>query len=248
MSPSFPRHSTPARSLTPPIRRARRAAVLDQIALGVAALVCVVPTLPDRASAGPNRRADVYEYRTSIACGVDPTEQHGLASALYGTDLTLLNRGNGSALIWMTIFLGQRIGETEPGRVSTPFELAVVAGHAFEIGCRDIAARFGNPSAEILSGFIVLESDVPLDVEAAHTATRDLDGREISIDVRPVAERRFAVRGAAAQSGSGPIAICHGSGPGPGPAIGLTLYVNTITAREHRLHGDRLGFCRNLQP
>jgi len=251
MSPSFARSSscpsTRVRPLPLPIRHTGRVAVLGRIALGLAALVLLVAALPDRASAGPSRRADVYEYRTSVACDVDPTAAHGLPYANYATDLTIFNPGNRPAMIWMTVALGQRIGETEAGPVSTPFGISVGPGNAFEIGCRDIAARVGNPSDQILSGFIVLESDASLDVEVAHTTTLVNSSQGISIDVRPVAERRIASRGPA-QPSSGPIAICHGSGPGPGPAIGLTLYLDTSAAREHVLHGDRIGSCRNIQP
>lgn len=76
----------------------------------------------------------------------------------------------------------------KPGKISN-FRLASLkVDEAFQIDCADILSIAGVPPGSFLEGFVVIDSEGPLDVTAVYTA-RPLSGQVSTIDVEDVRER-----------------------------------------------------------
>lgn len=192
------------------------------------------------AVAGPGKKAGRYQYATSFSCGA--TNDAGSAvDGEYATAVNLLNTGISDATVRASLALSRPPIEPETGAVSGPLDLVVTAGGALQLDCEEIFDDFvfAMPLAagEPRQGFLVIESDQPLEAEAVHTAT-GFGGGEVSIDVERVAERRVAERPVRAPS---TVTICHI--PPGNPSAARTIQVGSSAVSAHRAHGDTLGPC-----
>jgi len=162
------------------------------------ALFFVVVGFAERSIAGKSdRRADAYQYGTSVACGTDSGGVRGIAGGVYATSVALLDPGSRPATIQATLALSQRIGDSEPGPVSSPLAIALDPGHALELACDEIANDFvfatPRSASEPISGFLALESDGPLEAQSSFAETTT-SGSEASLEVVSLAERRVPAR------------------------------------------------------
>ena len=117
-----------------------------------------------------------------------------------------------------------------------------ITGAALQVDCEEIGSEFLFPTphavTDHLQGFLVIESRLPLHVEAVYTAA-GADGGA-SIDVVRVAERRVIPRPFEPPTG---VTICHYPPGNPGNAH--TIVVDVASLPAHKAHGDTLGACPN---
>ena len=212
----------------------------SSLVLFASALVIALALGAGTAEARP-KRADRFQYTTSFSCGATT----GAGSAVdgeYSTAVNLLNTGISDATVQASLALTRPPIEPETGATSSALDLVVSAGGALQIDCEEIVDDFlfvtPHAAGEALQGFLVIESDQPLEAEAVHTATRLGGGSEVSIDVERLGERRVAQRPVVAPS---TVTICHI--PPGNPSAAQTIQVGSSAVSAHRAHGDTLGSC-----
>jgi hypothetical protein len=125
-----------------------------------------------------------FEYAAKFVCGKPGADE--LAPGVYFTAINVHNPTDRDVELRKKIAVAGR--REEPGPVSEFFDARLGPDQALEIDCPDIRehARVGD---DFLKGFVVLESDVELDVIAVYTAAGG-DGQVETIAVERVPPRR----------------------------------------------------------
>jgi len=134
-------------------------------------------------------RAPVFQYAVKFVCGKSAGKV--VAPGTYFTAINVHNPTNKDIRLRKK-FVVALPGE-EAGPVSNFFEAKLGPDRAFEIDCPDIfkhLAPAGAPAPDFLKGFVVIESDVELDVVVVYTAGGP-DGRVTTLDVERVPPRRL---------------------------------------------------------
>jgi hypothetical protein len=129
----------------------------------------------------------IFQYAVKFICG-----KSGGEVVAPGTYFTAINVHNPTAT---TIVFRKKVaialpGE-QPGRVSDFFDAKLGPDEALEIDCPDIM-RHADTSADFLKGFVILESDVELDVVAVYTAA-GASGQVETLHTERVVPRRQEV-------------------------------------------------------
>jgi hypothetical protein len=135
--------------------------MLTVIRLG-AVLMAVAVLNPLQANA---QRQPVLEYAVRLVCG--QADRPAVAPGTYFTAINIHNPGPAAARAQYKA--ATTLPNTEPGRVSPFSGIELEADQALEIDCRD-AWRLAQEQ-EFLKGFVIVQSDTPLDVVAVYTAS-----------------------------------------------------------------------------
>lgn len=125
-----------------------------------------------------------FEYAAKFVCGKPGADE--LAPGVYFTAINVHNpTERGVRLRKKVAIAGPR---EKPGPVSEFFDAELGPDEALEIDCPDIRehAPVGD---EFLKGFVVLQSEVELDVVGVYTAAGE-DGQVETIDIERVPPRR----------------------------------------------------------
>ena len=125
-----------------------------------------------------------FEYAAKFVCGKPGADE--LAPGVYYTAINVHNPTERDVKLRKKIAIAG--AREKPGPVSEFFDARLGPDEALEIDCPDIRehARAGD---EFLKGFVVLQSEVELDVVGVYTAAGD-DGQVETIDVERVPPRR----------------------------------------------------------
>jgi len=210
----------------------------------VAAFVFVLGLLVGPAAAGPNRRPELYRYTTSFTCGGGQNLGNAV-DGQYATAVNLFNADLSDATIRASLALIRLPAdpETAAGDASVPLDLVIEGGRALQIACDDILEDFVfEPPVESddrSQGFLVIDSDLPLDADVVYTASSGPDG-EASIDVERLEARRVPAPRPDDDEPS-TVTICHVPPGNPGNAH--TIQVGRSAVSAHRAHGDTVGAC-----
>jgi hypothetical protein len=204
------------------------------LALGVAGLLAASPAL------AASRVTLQFEYVVGFTCGSNDAGEERVVPGSYATAVNILNANDSDAWIRKHIALSFPPVAQEPGAVSDAIRELLDARHALQVDCGEIFSdefQFADPVPETdhVQGFLVIESDRPLDISAVYTATGATG--EVSVDVERVPERK--IRRLADLDHR--IGICHFPPGNPGNAHTLTIDGSAWPA--HRSHGDQLGAC-----
>lgn len=128
-----------------------------------------------------------FQYAATFLCG--KTDGVELAPGVYFTAINVHNPAERAVRFRKKFALSGREPE-EPGPVSDFFPARLAADATLEIDCPDIRAHAPAPEElEFLKGFVVLESDVELDVVAVYTAAGG-DGQVETLHTERVPPRR----------------------------------------------------------
>ena len=156
--------------------------------------------------------------------------------------MNLYNAGDAETVIHKHIVLTYPPAAQAAGAVSSPIEDLLSAGTGLQVDCEEIGNEFLFPTphtvTDHLQGFLVIESYLPLHVEAVYTAA-GAEG-EASIDVERIAERRVFRRPFVQPTTA---TICHY--PPGNPDNEHTIVVDVASVPAHKAHGDTLGACPN---
>jgi hypothetical protein len=140
--------------------------------------------------------AATYMYSAKIVCGLQKNrEDVRLARGFYATDINIHNPSDAGAIFTKKLALTIPPGDQTPGKVLPIAKDKLGPDEALEVDCEDLRHKLfpgGFPSPYI-EGFVVIESNLSLDVTAVYTtAALDEDGRAIhhsGIEVMQVHER-----------------------------------------------------------
>jgi hypothetical protein len=117
-----------------------------------------------------------FQYAAKFVCGKPSADE--VAPGVYFTAINVHNPTERDVVFRKKIAIAGR--REEPGPVSDYFDARLGRDQALEIDCEDIR--------EHLKGFVVIESDIDLDVVGVYTAAGD-DGQVRALDVERVRPR-----------------------------------------------------------
>ena len=214
-----------------------RSAAFSGLALAGALLVAAGPSV-----AKPKPSPEWFQYVVNFTCGTNASDALRVVRGEYTTAVDLYNAGDAEAEIHKHIALTYPPAAQAAGEVSQPIEDLLAAGTALQIDCEEIRNEFlfatPPPATDHVQGFLVIESRLPLHVEAVYTAA-GAEG-EASIDVERIAERRVIPRPFVRPT---TVTICHY--PPGNPDNEHTIVVDVASLPAHKAHGDTLGSCPN---
>ena len=209
------------------------------VGLGFAAALALAA--PAAAKPKPAPAPEWYQYTVTFTCGHNDSGFFRVVPGEFATAVNLYNATASDTILRKNLALTFPPETQTAGVVSDQIEETLAANSALQVDCEEIQFGFTYavppPVTDYIQGFVVIESNKPLEVEAIHTAFGA--GDEVSIDVERILERRvvprpfvIAPRGAV---------ICHIPPGNPGNAH--TLVVDIAAVPAHRAHGDTLGPC-----
>ncbi len=152
--------------------------------IGLLLLVLVIPEA--RCAAQP---APVFQYAVKFLCGRSPGAEVGVAPGEYFTAINIHNP-TGDGIEFRKKFALAMPGQ-RAGQVSRFFDAKLGPDEAMEIECREVRDRTGA-SDDFITGFVVIESKVELDVVAVYTAVGRTELVE-TLHVDRVPPRRLTV-------------------------------------------------------
>ena len=126
-----------------------------------------------------------YQYAVKFMCG-DPGLKGVVAKGKYLTAINLHNPTDGLVLFRYKIAVAL---PSKPGPVSVFFDRRIGEDEALEIDCpeiKDILEKM-QFKTKFAKGFVVIESDVDLDVVAVYTVQ---DSRSVALYIERVRPRR----------------------------------------------------------
>jgi hypothetical protein len=126
----------------------------------------------------------LYQYAVKLVCGKAAGEV--VAPGVYFTAINVHNPTYHEIRFRKKVALA--LPGEEPGRVSKFFDARLGPDEALEIDCPDIR-RLVETDADFLKGFVVIESEVELDVVAVYTAA-GATGQVETLHIERVAPRR----------------------------------------------------------
>ena len=126
-----------------------------------------------------------YIYSVKFLCGKVKSVEVGVELASYATAINIHNLLDEEVMLLKKAVIANR--EDEPfGIISEYRKLILKPGTAVEVDCVDICSLLGVkfPPSQFIKGFVVIESDTPLNVVAVYT-TRSWWGK-VSIDIEQI--------------------------------------------------------------
>jgi hypothetical protein len=131
------------------------------------------------------QEAPAFQYAAKFVCGKSAGEV--VAPGVYFTAVNVHNPTY--TAIRFRIKIAVALPGVKPGPVSKFFDAKLGPDQALEIDCRDIFEH-AETKADFLKGFVVIESDVELDVVAVYTAA-GRDGQVETLHTERVPPRRL---------------------------------------------------------
>jgi hypothetical protein len=110
-------------------------------------------------------RQAAFQYAVKFICGKG--DGRVIAPGTYFTAINVHNPGDGATVFRKKVAIA--LPGEKPGPVSRFYDAKLGPDEAFEVDCPDIY-RHAPERAEFLKGFVVIETDVELDVVAVYTA------------------------------------------------------------------------------
>jgi len=181
-----------------------------------------------------------YQYVTKFTCGDNGGDSSRVVGGVFATAVSLYNPGSENVTLRKNLALVFPPEEQAAGEVSDQIEDLLVPGTALQVDCGEILNEFVFPNpppvTDHVQGFLVIESNRPLHIEAIHTA----QGRngDVSLDVERIGERRVIPRPFIRPA---KVAICHY--PPGNPGNRHTIVIDAAALPAHQGHGDTVGPC-----
>jgi CARDB len=124
-----------------------------------------------------------FQYSAKFVCGTPRAEE--LAPGRYFTAVNIHNPTSRDVSLRMKIALA---GGEQPGPVSESVDLRLGSDEALEINCPDIRAHCGVDD-DFVKGFVIIDSDIELDVVTVFTAAA-IDGEVETLHTERLPPRR----------------------------------------------------------
>jgi hypothetical protein len=181
-----------------------------------------------------------FQYVVKFTCGTNSGDPVRVVPGVFATAVSLYNWNAADATIHKSIALSYPPEAEASGEVSDSIEDAVSAGTALQVDCGEIRNEFvfqnPPPATDLVQGFLVIESNLSLHVEAVYTGAGTAG--DVSVDVEPVAERKAFPRPFVRPT---KVVICHY--PPGNPDNRHTIVIDKAALPAHQAHGDTLGPC-----
>jgi hypothetical protein len=145
----------------------------------------------------PTPPALAYKYSAKLVCGkpkgtcddcddcCNPNARM-VAPGAYYTSINVHNLAERTATLRMTVSLAELDGK--PGRVSRPAGAKLEAGQSAQVDCAQVS-KLADVSPQFHEGFLVIESDVDLDVVGVYTAA-GASGKVETMEIERVPARK----------------------------------------------------------
>jgi hypothetical protein len=214
----------------------------SSVILTLASTALLVSTPAD--SWGKSSKSEWFQYVVQFNCGRDAgTAPIRVVPGFYATSVNLYNANPDAVTLRKHLALAFPPVEQATGEVSDQIEDVVSPGTALQVDCEEILNEFvfpnPPPATDHRQGFLVIESDKSLHVEALYTSSGPTVA-DVSIDVERIAEKKVRPRAFVQPS---KVVICHY--PPGNPGNRHTLVVDSSAVSAHRGHGDTVGACPN---
>jgi hypothetical protein len=195
---------------------------------------------PTTNSWGQPRQVEWFQYVVKFTCGENAGEPFRVVPGVFATAVSLYNFNAADVTLRKHLALAYPPEEQASGEVSDQIEDVVGPGTALQIDCEEIRNEFvfpnPPPATDLVQGFLVIESNSPLHIEAAYTAAGTAG--DVSVDMERIAERKVFPRAFVRPT---KVAICHF--PPGNPDNEHTIVVDKAAVPAHQAHGDTLGPC-----
>jgi hypothetical protein len=183
-------------------------------------------------------QSEWFQYAIKFVCGTSSGDPLQLVPGRYATAVNLFNAGTSDLTLRKRLALAFPPQEQATGEVSDQIEDVMAPGTALQVDCEEIQGEFvfqnPPPATDHIEGFLVIESNRALNVQAVYTAAGD--SGDVSIDVEKIAETKVIPRPLVAR-----VKICHYPPGNPGNRHTITIDASALNA--HKAHGDTLGDC-----
>jgi hypothetical protein len=208
------------------------------LAASLIAAGLVLTTLPDSAQAR-SRTVEWFQYLAQFNCGHDTSGAPiRVIPGFYATAVNLYNPNAEAVTLRKNLALAFPPEEQASGETSDQIEEVINPGTALQVDCGEIRNEFvfpnPPPATDHVQGFLVIESNKPLHVEAVYTSS-GAPG-DVSIDTQRIAERKVIPRALVSR-----VKICHYPPGNPGNRHEITIDAASLSA--HQAHGDTVGDC-----
>lgn len=132
----------------------------------------------------------LYEYATKVACGVASAKVNTgvIAAGAYFTAINVHNPSERTNEFKWKVAVA--LPGEKAGTVSQFFSIALKKDEALEIDCPDVARRLGAKPEDFVKGFVVIQSNLELDVVAVYTAAASLSGTVAALEIERVPARK----------------------------------------------------------
>jgi hypothetical protein len=198
-------------------------------------------SIPAADSWSRSSRTEWFQYVAQFTCGqFAGSSPLRLVPGFYATAVSLYNANSDAVTLRKSLALAFPPAEQATGEVSDQIEDVVSPGTALQVDCEELRNEFvfpnPPPATDHVQGFLVIESNKPLHVEAVYT-TSGLTG-DVSIDVERIAEKKAIPRAFVQPT---KVTICHF--PPGNPDNEHTIVVDSSSVSAHQAHGDTVGPC-----
>jgi hypothetical protein len=209
-------------------------------AASLIAAILILTSLPLSAQARPSgSQSEWFQYVAQFNCGHDTSGGPvRVVPGFYATAVNLYNPNAEAVTLRKRLALTFPPEEQATGEVSGQIEDVVDPGTALQVDCGEIQNEFvfpnPPPATTHVQGFLVIESNKALHVEAVYTSS-GVTG-DVSIDTQRIAERKVIPRPLLSK-----VTICHFPPGNPGNRHTITIDASALSA--HKAHGDTVGEC-----
>jgi hypothetical protein len=183
-------------------------------------------------------QSEWFQYAIKFVCGTSSGDPFQLVPGTYATAVNLFNAGTSDVTLRKRLALAFPPQEQATGEVSDQIEDVMAPGTALQVDCEEIPGEFvfqnPPPASDHVEGFLVIESNRALNVQAVYTAAGA--SGDVSIDVEKIAETKVIPRPMGAR-----VKICHYPPGNPGNRHEITIDASALNA--HKAHGDTVGDC-----
>ena len=181
-----------------------------------------------------------FQYVVKFTCGVNVDRPLQVVPGVFATAVSLYNYNAGDVTLRKSLALSYPPREQASGEISDQIEDVISPGTALMVDCEEFRNEFAFPNpppvTDLVVGFLVIESNNPLHVEAVYTAAGTAG--DVSIDVERIAERKAFPRPFVRPA---QVVICHY--PPGNPSNRHTIVIDASALLAHQGHGDTLGAC-----
>jgi len=213
-------------------------------AILILASTALLVSVPAADGWSKSSKSEWFQYVVQFNCGRDAGGAPiRVVPGFYATSVNLYNANSEAVTLRKHLALTFPPIEQATGEVSDQIEDVVGPGTALQVDCEEIFYEFvfpnPPPATDHRQGFLVIESNRSLLVEATYTSSGPTVA-DVSIDMERVPERKVIPRAFVQPS---KVVICHY--PPGNPGNRHTLVVDSSAVSAHRGHGDTLGACPN---
>ena len=185
------------------------------------------------------KQTEWFQYVALFNCGHDTSGSPvRVVPGFYATAVNLYNPNADAVTLRKSLALAFPPEEQASGETSDQIEEVINPGTALQVDCGEIRNEFvfpnPPPATDHVQGFLVIESNKSLHVEAVYTGS-GVPG-DVSIDTRQIAERKAIPRPFPSK-----VKICHYPPGSPGNRHEITIDASSLPA--HKAHGDTVGEC-----